>query len=114
MNERYLQWDSSAQRQLIMIWVAQQLDISMAELEGEGSVFGDQETKGSFFNKLLPATWCPCHDCAGPQPPLHEQSAWLSWRCCCPTWTASWTSCRRVPGMGGLARGNAACIRRWH
>lgn len=34
MNERYLRWDASAQRQLIMIWVAQQLDVSMAELEG--------------------------------------------------------------------------------
>lgn len=34
MNERYLRWDASAQRQLIMIWVAQQLDVPMAELEG--------------------------------------------------------------------------------
>ncbi|PRW60757.1 ATP-dependent zinc metalloprotease FTSH mitochondrial [Chlorella sorokiniana] len=33
MNERYLRWDASAQRQLIMIWVAQQLDVTMAELE---------------------------------------------------------------------------------
>ena len=33
MNERYLKWDSSAQRQLILIWVAQQLDISLPELE---------------------------------------------------------------------------------
>lgn len=24
------------------------------------------------------------------------QSGWLSWRCCCRTCTASWTSCRRV------------------
>lgn len=34
MNERYLRWDASAQRQLIMIWVAQQLDVTTAELEG--------------------------------------------------------------------------------
>lgn len=34
MNERYLRWDASAQRQLVMIWVAQQLDVTMAELEG--------------------------------------------------------------------------------
>lgn len=39
MNERYLRWDSSAQRQLIMIWVAQQLDVSMSELEGAHSRF---------------------------------------------------------------------------
>ncbi|KAL4421626.1 hypothetical protein ABPG75_010917 [Micractinium tetrahymenae] len=33
-NERYLKWDSSAQRQLILIWVAQQLDLTMEQLEG--------------------------------------------------------------------------------
>lgn len=48
MNERYLRWDSSAQRQLIMIWVAQQLDVSMSELEGAPSrVVGGWQGSGS-------------------------------------------------------------------
>lgn len=33
MNERYLKWDASAQRQLILIWVAQQLAITLPQLE---------------------------------------------------------------------------------
>ncbi|KAL4450220.1 hypothetical protein ABPG77_010889 [Micractinium sp. CCAP 211/92] len=33
-NERYLKWDSSAQRQLVLIWVAQQLDLTLEQLEG--------------------------------------------------------------------------------
>ena len=32
-NERYLQWDQSAQRQLILIWVAQQLSITLPQLD---------------------------------------------------------------------------------
>lgn len=31
-NERYLKWDVSAQRQLIIIWVAQQLDVTLPEV----------------------------------------------------------------------------------
>ncbi|KAI3424763.1 hypothetical protein D9Q98_008152 [Chlorella vulgaris] len=33
LNERYLAWDSSAQRQLILIWVAQQLDVTLPDVE---------------------------------------------------------------------------------
>ena len=32
-NERYLRWDQSAQRQLVLIWVAQQLSLTLPQLE---------------------------------------------------------------------------------